>query len=791
MEKIKKVGVITLQGEDNFGNILQNYAVQMIIDSLGYRAYTLNNTTEQGFFQAVDNGLSFKEKLKFQYMCHYIKEKIGFQNVNDLNPVFFVRNILKLSKAKKLETVRNKRFLYNKKKYIRYAGISINVSEFNKDELKDYYAFVSGSDQVWNPYFAPVSSVNFLRFAPQHKRIAFDVSFGVDHVPEIRADIYRKWISEIPSVSVREKAGAKIVKELTGRNVEYFLDPVFALDATWWNKYACKPKKEIKKKFAIEYFLGNKTYEYARWINAYAKENHLEIIKIHDIHALQYYTINPSEFVWLIAHAFIVFTDSFHGMALSINLNTPFVVFDRNEIGQSMTSRIDSVLNMLGIKNRSFSYLKRNPFDGEIDFKIVNKKIEIERKKLYDFMKRSLEKVSEEEHIPLLAEGNHCTGCLGCFNACKYGAITINTDLEGFQYPFIDENKCVHCMSCEKVCPQNIEKNKLTIVKAYYASANNSRIRRSSSSGGVFYYLAKYFLENGGVVYGAALNDENYLQHIRIDSLDELPRLQTSKYIQSDINYIYRDVEFQLQNGKQVLFTGTPCQIGALIKFLKNNYDNLFTQDVICHGVPSPFVWNRYIEELSKSKKISSVNFRNKDKGWRNFALKIQWSNGTEYMKTLEEDPYLKAFLNDISLRPSCYNCQYKGSKRQSDITLADYWGISAIQPEKDSHDGVSLVLTQTKKGDLIFRKIADGYLSYGETDAEKALFYNKAAYISARYTSCREKFFARMMKGEFIEYIVSDLIKQTEIANHMNKIIYCGSMMKRKISKKLLGNRR
>lgn len=751
--KKKKVGIITLQGEDNFGNILQNYAVQTVIESYGYQVCTLDNQTKQGFFITMEKEYPFVKKLKISYILNYIKEKLNFQNVKDLNPVLFFINYKKSIIAKQLESIRHKKFNECKIKYNHYTDTSVNAKWFCKSDYDEYFALVTGSDQVWNPYYASVSGVNFLRFVPEHKRIAFAVSFGVDHIPDKRKEIYRKWIFEIPSISVREKSGAEIIKKLTGKDVEILLDPTFALSRQEWLEYAGILQVNVKRSsYILLYFLGNKTIEYTRWIKRYAKKFKLEIVSIHDMHEPEYYTVDPTEFIWLIANAAIVFTDSFHGIALAINLNIPFVAFERNEIGQSMSTRIDSLLNVFGLQSRKFLHLKRKSVLEEINFEPINAKIEMEREKIYSYINNSLNKVETVERFPLLAEGSHCIGCLSCYNKCNVTAIRLFEDSDGFLYPKVDRNKCQHCMACQTVCPQDGLKISKNYVSAYYATAKDRQILNTSSSGGVFYYLAISILDKGGWVYGAKYS-ENYdtLYHVGTNNIKKIEQLQTSKYLQSNTDGIFIDVENKLKQGIPVLFSGTPCQIGALQKYLGKQYENLFLLDFICHGVPSPMVWKRYVNELSNGRKIKDVNFRDKRNGWRNCGLKIKWEDGEEYYKTLDQEPYFRVFLNDLSLRPSCYECQYKGNYRDSDLTIADYWGISAVQNEKDNLMGVSLVIIRSEKGKCLFEDIADKYMIFGKTDAEDALNYNESAYKCPEYKVKRDIFFNMIQNNESI----------------------------------------
>lgn len=777
MNKIK-IGIITLQGEDNFGNVLQNYAVQRIFEKLGCEVCTLDNQTKNGFFIPMEACITFWMKLRPSYILHYFREKTRVQNVKDLNPLFFLKNVKLAKRARKLEAIRHRKFSECKKKNNNYVDIQVNANRFVKEEYEEFYAMISGSDQVWNPYYASTSSVNFLRFVPEHRRIAFAASFGVANIPVQRREIYKKWIMEIPSISVREKSGAVIVKDLTGRDVPVLLDPTFAITKREWMKYAKRPEFLVKKKaYVLEYFLGNRTIEYERWIKRYARVHKLNIVSIHDMHYPEYYTVDPMEFVWLISHAAIVMTDSFHGVAFSINLNTQFIAFERNEVGQSMTSRIESLLDIYGLNERIFKYSRTDIILKNIDFSVVNQITKIEKERICEFAQKAITGVAKGNKMPLLPEASHCTGCLACYNKCRAGAINIKIDDEGFFYPYIESDKCVGCMQCQSVCPQDRVKKEHNELKSFYATAKDDKVLRESSSGGVFYYLASEIIGNGGWVYGAVLDNESYLRHIGINNIHELYKLQTSKYIQSDMGMVYREIKEKLERGIPVLFCGTPCHVAALKRYLGFSCENLFLVDFICHGVPSPLIWKKYRKEIS-NKPTGRINFRDKRKGWRNFGLSIR-DEKVNYYKTVDEDPYLKAFMQNLSLRPSCYDCQYKGDNYYSDLTVSDFWGVSALQPQQDNTMGVSLVIIRSEKGRMLFENIADTNFKFGEVVTEDALKYNKAAYISPEYKIERDIFFRRIHK-EPITQVANDIVSSRKIERRLEQVLIICSRLKK-----------
>ena len=269
-----------------------------------------------------------------------------------------------------------------------------------------------------------------------------------------------------------------------------------------------------------------------------------------------------------------------------------------------------------------------------------------------------------------------CCGCYACYNICPKQCITMKTDNEGFWYPKIDKNKCINCNLCEKVCPIINPVKRVDSKKIAYASMNkDEQVRMKSSSGGIFSILAEYIIKNNGVVYGAGFDEDFNIKHKRILYSTDLDLLRGSKYVQSSIGDIYKQVKNDLENNNPVLFTGTPCQVEGLRSYLRKEYVNLITMDFICHGVPSPLVWEKYLKKMKKSKQenIKNIYFRNKDIGWKLFSLKIIFDKRI-YSNDLNNDLFMKGFLQDVYLRPSCYNCKFKKINRISDITVADFF---------------------------------------------------------------------------------------------------------------------
>lgn len=317
-----------------------------------------------------------------------------------------------------------------------------------------------------------------------------------------------------------------------------------------------------------------------------------------------------------------------------------------------------------------------------------------------------------------------CTGCTACAKVCPKQCITMKPNVEGFVYPEIDTSVCAQCGLCEKTCPVLHKPTQEAIeTVAFAAYSTDLECRLASSSGGIFSLLANEVLNEGGIVFGAAFDDCFNVHHIGVETKDELGKLRGSKYVQSSLGNVFDDVKRNLDNGRMVLFSGVICQIAGLKSYLKKDYPNLLAVDVLCHGVPSPKLWKKYIDELEKTHggAVRRMFFRHKKYGWKTYAVSFEFSNDTAYERIFSKDPFMQMFLQNICLRLSCHNCQFNELDRLSDITLGDCWGIDRIMPDMDDDKGTSVVLVHTEKGKAYFNRIKS-MTEIRESDVDKIL---------------------------------------------------------------------
>ena len=341
-----------------------------------------------------------------------------------------------------------------------------------------------------------------------------------------------------------------------------------------------------------------------------------------------------------------------------------------------------------------------------------------------------------------IAEKYKCNGCTACHNICPQNCITMQTDDEGFAYPLIDKTKCTNCGLCTKICPILSKKTypQIQSLKAFAAINNDEKIRLQSTSGGVFSALAEYVLNQGGVVFGAGFDQNFVVRHMACENLQDLAGLRMSKYVQSDLGNTFNHVKKLLQEGRLVYFSGTPCQVAGLKSFLLRDYDNLITQDVICHGVPSPLVWAKYLAYKTNGIRPANVSFRDKTTGWRNSSFKIECNENTYQTKRLG-DPFMKMFAFNKILRPSCHKCHFKGDGHVADITLADFWGKAMKQyaQQFDDNKGCSLVISRTQKGENLITNLAKQKISCICVPAAAALKGNPM-YFKSTFAFLRPK---------------------------------------------------
>lgn len=381
----------------------------------------------------------------------------------------------------------------------------------------------------------------------------------------------------------------------------------------------------------------------------------------------------------------------------------------------------------------------------------------------------------------------NCCGCGACAQKCPKRCITLKQDNEGFQYPEVDTEKCIDCGMCEKVCPVLHPYESRKPLQTLAAINKNEKIRLESSSGGIFTLLAESVIIQGGAVFGARYDEDWQVTLDYTETIEGLAAFRGSKYVQAQTGETYKQCEKFLKEGRKVLFSGTPCQIAGLKHFLNKEYDNLLTVDVVCHGTPSPKVWELYLKEVVGSvSNIATVSMRDKSRGWKQFSFVMNYNKENETITLsvpFSKNDYMRAFLKDMILRPSCYSCVSKELKSGSDITIADFWGIQSVAPEMNDDKGTGLVLINTDKGRECFDNLD---LRKRETTFEEGYRGNPAILKSANPWYNRGVFFSKLDDAESVISLIQEELKPTPEMVRSEKIRAIKALPKR-IVKKLI----
>lgn len=770
MKSRKKVDIITRHAVANYGSILQTYATQKVFRKLGYDSEIINyvRKDEQGKNIALANLKSNRNKK---------------WNKNVLTRLLY-----------KILQIPNYEYSYNcfkkfRSQLLKQTDVFYESLEQLKNNVPEADIYCTGSDQVWTSMgLYQYDEAYFLEFVPEDKAcITYASSFGRDEINKDLHENLKRLLKKYSNILVREDSAVDIIENIGLNNVEQVVDPTLLLNREEWEELLNKQKNRENKKYILIYQLqNNKKFDiYAKKL---AKKLNLKLIRISpSINGFSkngnfVYMPNPKMFLNYFKNAEMVITDSFHGTVFSLIFQKKFI-----DILPPMTgTRIKSILRLVGLEERILDdYNDFSIIDRKIDFNKVTKILNKQREDSLEKLRKTLETVDPNKEF-INVDGmleDYCYGCRACEQLCPTNAITMIQNNEGFLVPYVDKEKCIKCKLCISRCPHyninNLKSTKKPI--AYAAKARDENEQKKSSSGAIFPIIAKYILDNNGAVFGCQFNEKNEAEHIEVKNKKDLEKLRGSKYVQSNTRNTYSRVKEILEEGICVLYSGTPCQIGGLKKYLNKDYGNLYTIDLVCHGVPSPKLFEKYIEWLGEknNSQVEEFSFRSKENSSWGLYYKYKTKNQKVHFGSANLNPYYKAFLNGDVYREVCYDCQYTTVQRVGDITLADFWGVEKQHPKIADSNGVSAVLINTEKGKKLFNEI-ENEITYEKSTIDKVKEKNKNLSRPTVRPKIRNNIYDNIDKKDFEDLINNNFHYKAKFSDYIK--LYMPKKLKNKL---------
>lgn len=679
------IGIITKLGK-NYGALLQAYALKQCCEKMGAETKVIQYMPQRS--------------VKTYKVCKFPWGRCG--SVANVKAILHVRENRESSKRCMKFKQENMNLT---REYRSLEELNANVPQFDM--------YISGSDQVWNPQIA-YDDAFFLTFVKEkNKKASYAASIGLKELPEsIKAGFSEK-VKDFNFVSVRENQGKKILADLDIASV-VAPDPTLILSRDDWEKIAFET---IREPYILCYFVSfpdgieniveqtKRKYKY-KVVNLMCSEESASIgdIKVRDA--------GPKEFLGLFKNAEFVITSSFHGTVFSMVFRKKFV----STLYYSSSSRVVELLGRVGLKDR---IVTPNDIldDDYFERKIYTEQVCGQLEKLREYGESTLKEIlackstaevsaelpelTESKRIPFNIK-SECIGCGACGAVCPTRAIDYVKDNEGFIVPCINEERCVHCGKCVQACHIQTDVLDKTVIAQYGVYHKDDSVRMHSRSGGVFVAFSDIILKNGGAIYGAVKGKDHVVCHRTAYTKVDRDAMCGSKYVQSDTTDIWENLREDLEAGKQVLFSGSPCQTAAVRRiFAEDKYPNLMLCDFVCHGVPSPGFWSDYLGYLEGYYKapVDEIDFRDKKAhSWESHVEKVVSDGKVHYTRK-----YTNVFYSNVCLRESCYSCKYTKKERCSDITIADYWGIDDIDRDFNDGKGVSLLMLRTEKARELF----------------------------------------------------------------------------------------
>lgn len=720
-----KIGIITFNSAHNYGAVLQAWALQEYLKGDGHEVEIINYR-----LPATDN------------LYKLYKPRNPFKR-GKLNKAV---HLLQYLKKMKLEPNKTRKY----REFERFINHTLNTTEaitkypdLNKANF-DYDIMIAGSDQIWNGGLTKgVNPAYLLSFGKEEiKRVSYAASIGRDEIPEVEHTLFSRYLRNFDYISVREEKAKEAISKLTDKEISVVLDPTLLLNREMYDKLKKDPKVNQDYIYVHNVHIKKVDKRLNRMAEEMSKRTGLPIIHNREdydfTNELKKFTNgSPEEFIGYIANAKYVIANSFHATVFSIIYERDFITIPHFQNPERMRHLLDS----LGIVNHMIaepSELPEDLADLNIDYKGVEIARLAQREDSIQFLNTAIEgpktsnkPITENDKYFDTKDVFSCFGCNACKDICPTSAITMVEDKEGFKYPVIDEEKCIHCNMCRKVCPYGkyklTEENIDVFPKVYAAMHKSDETLEKSASGGMFTPMYKNILARGGKIVGVKYTNDMEVIYDIAETKEECQAFRGSKYVAADSRDVKPRVKKFLEEGVTVLYTGNPCQIAGLKNYLRKDYDNLYTVEIICHGTPSPKVFKLYIEYLESlyKSKVVDFEFRNKLRGWSTPYVCVKFESGEVLLEQANKNNFNRAFLSNNLQRPSCYTCEFAELKLGvGDITIGDYWGIEKQHPEMFDQKGVSVIKINNEKGLKFFEEFKDQF-NLVESTYEKAYAAN------------------------------------------------------------------
>ncbi|MCI9547438.1 MAG: 4Fe-4S dicluster domain-containing protein [Lachnospiraceae bacterium] len=705
-----KIGIVTFHSAHNYGAVLQAWSLQEYLKQQGHQA------------EIVNLRLPVIDKL-YRIVNKTNKRVTGIWRVDQfINEAYYqTRRIYRyiMPDSGKVEKYR---------KFENFINHTLPVTkEFNNYEdlckaKLQYDALIAGSDQIWNAVMMKdINPAYFLQFANKNAiRISYAASIGTDEIPAEYKMLFRRYLRDFDHISVREKRAKEEVEALTSLPVDLVADPTFLLEREDFDKLLEKPKTTGKYIYVHNVHLSRVDEALNSVVEEMSKRLNLPVIhnwskKVFSNEA-GHFTGSVGEFLGLVASAEYVVTNSFHCTVFAIIYQRNFITVPHFK----HPDRMRNLLDTLGISEHLIGDKKGIPEDLQqlaIDYHGVEEKKSAMGIHAREFLRKSLtaKKANDRKAYRETEDIFQCYGCGACKDICPQQAISMEADEEGFLYPKVDEESCVHCGKCEQVCIHrnaDIRNKKEADFPAVYAACHKDKsVLDRSASGGAFTAMYRSILKKGGAVAGVRYGGDFQVAYDLAEDEEGCQRFCGSKNVFADSEGIKPKVKELLESGRYVLFSGAPCQIASLKSFLGRDYPKLYTVELICSGGGSPKVFRKYCDYLENTykSKLVSMQFGNKFKGPGDLFVVTEFESGSIDVESAEKHNYNRAWLDGNIQRPSCYVCEFAGSKRGvADITIGDYKNVSKHHPDFGSVQGVSLVKINTQKGKNFFEEFKE-----------------------------------------------------------------------------------